>query len=184
MAQPSRPPGGGGEAGEGLGRSRGGFTTKPHLSAGGRCRPLSLLVTPGTAGRLHPTRAGDREDPRSAHRAGTPTQEARQPRRGQGIQQRALPGHSALLRYSAHHPGEDRQPGCPPTQGLTRRTATGLRQTALQEAQHRRADHQQAEAVPGRGHALRQTRLRLPRHHHRRSPRHLAPHMIDRTRSS
>ncbi|GAA0848850.1 transposase [Streptosporangium amethystogenes subsp. fukuiense] len=29
------------------GRSRGGFTTKLHLSADGRCRPLSLVVTPG-----------------------------------------------------------------------------------------------------------------------------------------
>lgn len=30
-----------------LGRSRGGFTTKLHLSADGRCRPLTLIVTPG-----------------------------------------------------------------------------------------------------------------------------------------
>ncbi|MFD5858380.1 IS5 family transposase [Streptomyces chartreusis] len=36
-----------GAGGEGLGRSRGGFTTKLHLSADGRCRPLSLIVTPG-----------------------------------------------------------------------------------------------------------------------------------------
>ncbi|WP_425357045.1 IS5 family transposase [Streptomyces inhibens] len=47
MADPARPPGGGGAGGEGLGRSRGGFTTKLHLSADGRCRPLSLIVTPG-----------------------------------------------------------------------------------------------------------------------------------------
>ncbi|MFF3060384.1 IS5 family transposase [Streptomyces sp. NPDC057909] len=45
--EPRRPAGGGGPAGEGLGRSRGGFTTKVHLSADGRCRPLSLIVTPG-----------------------------------------------------------------------------------------------------------------------------------------
>ncbi|MFJ7625319.1 IS5 family transposase [Streptomyces sp. NPDC097595] len=32
---------------ERLRRSRGGFTTKLHLSADGRCRPLSLTVTPG-----------------------------------------------------------------------------------------------------------------------------------------
>ncbi|MFC4891322.1 IS5 family transposase [Streptomyces beijiangensis] len=32
---------------EALGRSRGGFTTKIHLSADGKCRPLSLLITPG-----------------------------------------------------------------------------------------------------------------------------------------
>lgn len=47
MAEPRRPPGGGGAGGEGLGRSRGGFTTKLHLSADGRCRPLSLIVTAG-----------------------------------------------------------------------------------------------------------------------------------------
>uniref|UniRef100_UPI003570B573 IS5 family transposase n=1 Tax=Streptomyces chryseus TaxID=68186 RepID=UPI003570B573 len=47
VAEPARPPGGSGAGGEGLGRSRGGFTTKLHLSADGRCRPLSLVVTPG-----------------------------------------------------------------------------------------------------------------------------------------
>ncbi|MFI1864264.1 IS5 family transposase [Streptomyces jumonjinensis] len=47
VAEPRRPPGGGGAGGEGLGRSRGGFTTKLHLSADGLCRPLSLVVTPG-----------------------------------------------------------------------------------------------------------------------------------------
>jgi hypothetical protein len=47
VAEPRRPPGGSGAGGEGLGRSRDGFTTKLHLSADGRCRPLSLVVTPG-----------------------------------------------------------------------------------------------------------------------------------------
>ncbi|QZY13920.1 transposase [Streptomyces decoyicus] len=47
MAETARPAGGGGARGEGLGRSRGGFTTRLHLSADGLCRPLSLLVTPG-----------------------------------------------------------------------------------------------------------------------------------------
>lgn len=47
MAKPARPPGGGGAGGEGLGRSRGGLTSKLHLSADGRCRPLSLIVTGG-----------------------------------------------------------------------------------------------------------------------------------------
>ncbi|MFE3143133.1 IS5 family transposase [Streptomyces scopuliridis] len=47
VAEPRRPPGGGGAGGESLGRSRGGFTSKLHLSADGRCRPLSLIVTPG-----------------------------------------------------------------------------------------------------------------------------------------
>ncbi|MFG3199905.1 IS5 family transposase [Streptomyces sp. NPDC048208] len=47
VAGSRRPPGGRGAGGEGLSRSRGGFTTKLHLSADGRCRPLSLIVTPG-----------------------------------------------------------------------------------------------------------------------------------------
>lgn len=47
MAEPARPPGGGGAGGEGLGRSRGGFTSKLHLGADGRCRPLSLVITGG-----------------------------------------------------------------------------------------------------------------------------------------
>ncbi|WP_455907550.1 IS5 family transposase [Streptomyces mirabilis] len=47
VAVPPCPAGGGGPRGEGLGRSRGGFTTKVHLSADGRCRPLSLVVTTG-----------------------------------------------------------------------------------------------------------------------------------------
>ncbi|WP_107091439.1 IS5 family transposase [Streptomyces sp. TP-A0875] len=47
VAEPCRPAGGGGAGGEGLGRSRGGFTGKAHLSADSRCRPFSLIVTPG-----------------------------------------------------------------------------------------------------------------------------------------
>ncbi|MFJ9714218.1 IS5 family transposase [Streptomyces sp. NPDC101234] len=48
--QTGRPAGGGGQVGECLGRSRGGFTTKIHLAADGRCRPLALLLTPGHYG--------------------------------------------------------------------------------------------------------------------------------------
>ncbi|WP_443064352.1 IS5 family transposase [Streptomyces sp. NBC_00525] len=50
VAEPRRPVGGGGAGSEGLGRSRGGFTSKIHLSADGHCRPLSLLVTAGQRG--------------------------------------------------------------------------------------------------------------------------------------
>ena len=37
-------------AGEALGRSRGGLSTKIHLAVDGRGRPLSILLTPGQAG--------------------------------------------------------------------------------------------------------------------------------------
>lgn len=49
-AETGRPAGGGGQIGECLGRSRGGFTTKIHLAAEGRCRPLALVLTPGHYG--------------------------------------------------------------------------------------------------------------------------------------
>ncbi|WP_406257380.1 IS5 family transposase [Streptomyces chartreusis] len=49
-AKTGRPAGGGGQIGECLGRSRGGFTTKLHLVADGRCRPLAFVLTPGHYG--------------------------------------------------------------------------------------------------------------------------------------
>ncbi|WP_406066231.1 hypothetical protein [Streptomyces sp. NBC_01077] len=67
---------------------------------------------------------------------------------------------------------EDRQPGRPPAQGVTRRTTTGLRRGPVQETQRRRAGHLQAQAPPSAGHPLRQARLRIHRNRHR--PRHLA----------
>ncbi|WP_443333517.1 IS5 family transposase [Streptomyces sp. MJM1172] len=50
LPETGRPSGGGGQIGECLGRSRGGFTTKIHLAADGRCRPLALVLTPGHYG--------------------------------------------------------------------------------------------------------------------------------------
>ncbi|WP_409456761.1 IS5 family transposase [Streptomyces goshikiensis] len=50
VAETGRPSGGGGQIGEGLGRSRGGFTTKIHLASDGRCRHLALVLTPGHYG--------------------------------------------------------------------------------------------------------------------------------------
>ncbi|MFJ7345834.1 IS5 family transposase [Streptomyces sp. NPDC101110] len=49
-AETRRQAGGGGQIGECLGRSRGGLTTKIHLAADGRCRPLAFLLTPGHYG--------------------------------------------------------------------------------------------------------------------------------------
>ncbi|MFD7561376.1 transposase [Streptomyces sp. NPDC059835] len=177
MAEPRRPPGGGGAGGEGLGRSRGGFTTKLHLSADGRCRPLSLIVTPGQ---------------RSDCTQFTPVLEKiRVPRIGPG-RPRSKPdslaadkaysnGPCRAPRHPAHDSGEDRQPARPPAQRPTRRTAAWLRRRPIQETQHRRTGDQPAQALTSRGHPLRQARLRLPRNCDCRSPRHLAPYMIDRT---
>ncbi|MFB7464734.1 IS5 family transposase [Streptomyces sp. NPDC056224] len=50
VAETGDPTRGSGQIGECLGRSRGGFTTKIHIAADGRCRPLALVLTPGHYG--------------------------------------------------------------------------------------------------------------------------------------
>ncbi|MFE5938653.1 transposase [Streptomyces sp. NPDC056470] len=78
-AASARPPGGGGAAGEALGRSRGWFTPKLHLSADGRCRPLTLIVTTGQRADCTQFPAVPEKIPRPETRAGQAPQEARQP---------------------------------------------------------------------------------------------------------
>ncbi|MFE0851478.1 IS5 family transposase [Streptomyces rochei] len=161
VAEPACPPGGGGAGGEGLGRSRGGFTTKLHLSADGRCRPLSLVVTPGQ-------RADCTQLEPVLEKIRVPKPGPGRPRKNPDslAADKAYSNGRALLRvpaasgHPAHHPGEGRQPGSPPAQRLTRRTATRLRRRAVQEAQHCRTGHQPAQAAPGGGHPLRQATLR------------------------
>lgn len=69
VAGPGRPPGEGGAGGEGLGRSRGGFTIKLHLSVDGRCRPLFLVEA--VPGGRHPSRQALVRLPRHSH-SGSP----------------------------------------------------------------------------------------------------------------
>ncbi|MFF8277107.1 hypothetical protein ACF05T_13515 [Streptomyces lateritius] len=89
---PAPAPRGGGAPGEALGRSRGGLTAKLHLSADGRCRPLSLV-----------TLRGQRANCTQFERV---MDEIRVPRRGQercraGDQQnQALPGRRHPLRQA------------------------------------------------------------------------------------
>ncbi|WP_063731098.1 IS5 family transposase [Streptomyces sp. RTd22] len=79
-------------ADEGLGRSRGGLTTKIHLAGEGGLRPLSLLVTPGQWGdapqmitileRIHvPRPAGGRARTRPDHLSGDKAYSSRRNRR-------------------------------------------------------------------------------------------------------
>ncbi|MFE7289322.1 transposase [Streptomyces noursei] len=125
MAEPCRPPGGGGAGGEGLGRSRGGSTTKLHLSADGRCRPLSLIVTPGQRAdytRFEPVLEKIRV-PRSGPGRPRKKPDSLTPDKAQ---QDALPRIPARTRHPAHDPGEDRQSGRPPAQRLTRGRPPGF----------------------------------------------------------
>ncbi|MFE6829094.1 transposase [Streptomyces sp. NPDC057690] len=153
VAEPARPPGGGGGGGEGPGRSRGGFTTKLHLSTDGRCRPLSLIVTPVQ-------RADCTQFKPVLEKIRVPKPGPGRPRKkpdsvaADKACSNAMPRVPAASQHPAHHRGEDRQPGRPPAQRLTRRTATQLRRRALQETQHHRAGHQPAKAAPGSRHPL------------------------------
>ncbi|MFI8930496.1 transposase [Streptomyces sp. NPDC053474] len=183
MAKSARTPGGGGAGGEGLGRSRGGFTTKPHLSADGRCRPLSLIVTPGQRAdctqfkpvlekirvpKLGPGRPRTKPDSVAADKAysnGPCRAHLRRPRIRHTIPEKT-DSRAARLRKGSHGGRHGR-----------------FRRGAIRETQHRRTSCQSVEAAQGGGHPLRQAPLRLPRHRHCGSPRGLAPNMIDRRAS-
>jgi hypothetical protein len=62
------------------------------------------------------------------------------------------------------HPGQGRSEGQLAKQRQRGRTPACLRRSALYRAQHRRALLLQAEAVPGRGHPVRQAGTHLPGH--------------------
>jgi transposase len=112
-----RPPGGGGAGAEGPGRSRGGFTAKIHLSADGRCRPLSLLITEGQRADCTQFEAV-LDKIRVPRPVGRPRRKpgsvaAWQRGCGQGVQQQPHSPVPEATRYLAHHPGEVRLPGPP-----------------------------------------------------------------------
>ncbi|MEU8470577.1 transposase [Streptomyces sp. NPDC029006] len=153
MAEPRRPPGGGGAGGKGLERSRGGFTTKLHLSADDRCRPLSLVVT-----------SGQRADCTQFEPV---SEKIRAPRTGSG-RPRKKPDSLAADKAYSNGPCREylrrrvsgtrfrrrltARPGRPPAQRLTRRTATRLRRRAVQETQYRRTGDQPTPTRQSRGH--------------------------------
>ncbi|MGW9172321.1 transposase [Streptomyces decoyicus] len=175
-----RPAGGGGQIGECLGRSRGGFTTRIHLVAEGRCRPLTLVLTPAHYGdgpqlervleqvfvpRTGVGRPSTRPDRVLADKSYTSRRNRRYLRR-RGIR------HTIPERLDQQKPPQPRLP---------RRSSHRLRQRALQEAQHRRTHHQPAEGLPCRRHPLRKARIHLPRHRRARASHDLASHMIRET---
>lgn len=177
MAESRCPPGGGGAGGEGLGRSRGGFTSKLHLSADGRCRPLSLIITPG--------QRADCTQFKSV------LEKIRVPRPGLG-RPRKKPDSLAADRAYSNGPIRDylRRRGIRHTipeksdsqAARLRKGARGGRPPGFDEDRYKKRNtlergDQPPEAVPGGRHSLRQTRLRLPPHRHRGSCRPLAPNM-------
>lgn len=149
--------------------STGTSRSTPPSSARISMRPLS--------GRIHHQTAPERG------RSLPPAVPDRHARAAGGLHPvQACPGENpGTAARAGQTPREARQPGRPPTQGITRRTAR-FRRRAIQETEHRRAGHQQAQTRTGRGDSLRQARIRLPRHHDSGSRLHLASSPIALTR--
>ena len=143
-------------------RSRGGFTAKIHLSADGRCRPLSLLITEGQ-------RADCTQFEAVLDKIRVPRPVGR-PRRKPGSVAAGKAYSNILIRWYLRRRGishtipEKSDSQAARRRKGSRRTATELRRRALQEAQHRRTGDQQAQAVSRGRHQLRQALLHLPRH--------------------
>jgi hypothetical protein len=173
---------------EAIGRSRGGLTTKIHLAADLRCRPVARLTSAGQHGdspRFIPLMDAIRIQRRGKGRP------RRRPGRAMADKAYSSAGNRAWLRQHPHpggHPRQGRPEETPPQPRPRGRPPAGLRRRLVQEAQHRRALLQQAQAVPRRRHPIRQTRADLPGHHRRRLDQHLAtrpgPMMIRGTRPS
>lgn len=72
----------------------------------------------------------------------------------------------ATTPHQAHHPRTEGPVSQPPTPRQQKRPTHRIRQGALQAPQRTRADYQPAQELPGPGWEVRQTGLRLPRHHH------------------
>lgn len=165
---------------EALGRSPGGLSTKIHLVADRRYRPIARLTPPGQhAGcpRLFPL-----------------MKSIRIPRRGLG-RPRVRPARAMAGTACSSHANRPTCAGAasrrsPPSRRTSRptdgnsfqgRTATRLRPRPLQGPQHRRTLREQAPPASSRRHPVRQARAYLPGHPRCRLDPDLAPrpsHMI------
>ena len=158
----------------GIGRSRGGLSTKIHHLVDGRGRPLVILVGPGQSNdspmfpvlldHLRVERPGPGR-PRTTPDAlmGDKAYSARAHRtllRSRGIKA-VIPEPSSQIRHTA-------------TTRLPRRTTTSLRRRPLGGPQRRRTVLQHHQAVARPGHPLRQARDRLPRRGRPERDHHLA----------
>ncbi len=145
---------------EGLGRSRGGLTTKFHLACDGRGRPLAIVITPGhrhDSTQLQTVLDGIRV-PRAAGRGRPRTRPDRLI---------ADKGYSYGRCRQLAPPATD-SPHYSPTTRPARATSGSARATAplrshdLCASQRRRALHQSAQTVAWAGDPLRETRRQLP----------------------
>jgi transposase len=141
-----------GQAGEALGCSRGGFSTKRHVRADRHGKPVVLLVT-----------AGERYDQTMfeplLERCQIRQQGRGRPRKrpgpivgGKRFSSWADPGLAALAWHPTH-----------PRAQTQRVSARSVRSHAVSRAQSGGAAHQSPQTVPPRRHAVREAHHKLPR---------------------
>ncbi|WP_420543183.1 IS5 family transposase [Streptomyces katrae] len=160
------------EGREALGRSRGGLTSKVHLLADDRCRPLVWLTSLARRGdspmflplmqALNVARTG----------AGRPRT---RPDRARGDKAYASRVYLRKRGIEATNAQLDDECAKPPSARPGRRPPARLRPRAVPPAQHHRTLHRKAETTPGRRDSIRQTRLHLQRPPGHSSHRDLAP---------
>lgn len=149
-------------------RSRGGLTTKIHLAADGRCRPLAFHLTAGQAGDA-PAFTDVMARVRIPRPRGRPRTRPTMVLANNAYSSRAIREHLRKrgIRAVIPVPGRPTQPSTASRE--PGRKATGLRPRDLQTAQHRRAMHQPPQTMTRNRHPLRENRHHLPgRTPHRR----------------
>ncbi|MGP3982918.1 transposase [Streptomyces sp. KR80] len=144
-----------------IGRSRGGLTTKIHLAADGRCRPLAFHLTAGQAGDA-PTFTGVMARLRVPRRRGRPRARPDMVLADKAYSSRAIREHLCKRGIRAVIPVPADQQGHRLRDGSPRWQATCLRPRGIQAAQRCRAVHQPPEAVARHRHPLREDRNHLP----------------------
>ena len=160
---------------EGLGRSRGGLNTKLHLAADSRCRPISRVIT---AGQRHDAVAFEQVMAGIAiDRAGRGRPRTRPDRvlADKAHSSKAIRAHLRRRGIKATIPEPANQQTHRARRGARGGRPPELRPARLPQAQHRRTHHQQAQALPGGGHPLRQARGHVPGRHRRGHHQNLAP---------
>jgi hypothetical protein len=156
----------------GIGRSRGGLSSKIHQLVDGRGRPLVVLVGPGQAhdSPMFPVLlALLRVDRRGPGRPRT-TPDAVLGDKAYSARARPAP----LARRQDRDPRTVRPDPQPQTPRRTRRPTTRLRRRGLPRPQRGRTILQHRQAMARTGHPLRQARHRLPRRGRPTRDHHLA----------
>ncbi|MCP2350433.1 hypothetical protein HD595_006555 [Nonomuraea roseoviolacea subsp. carminata] len=137
-----------------LGRSRGGLTSKVHLAADGRCRPLSFVLTAG--------QAGDSPQFRPVLeriKIRLPIGRARWPRTRRTPAAATAP--TCVDAGSRRLSGEGRPGGQPQEARICRRPAGHPCSRSLQAAQHGRTLHQPDQTMAWAGFPVRQDTRQL-----------------------